>query len=132
MLKLWCTSNKNLMKTHIIIKVLFIDKTTDRNMHHLLWCVGLFVLTTSRILEKFLKLLPTFKCQRLIRYQYFVLSTAMAKNPSLHKYDVTKGIIIHSAFFIKARYSSSNEIQKCVRFPESHFLFREPLQVRSM
>jgi len=34
------TSNKNLIKAHII-KVLFIDETTQRNVHHLMLCVGL-------------------------------------------------------------------------------------------
>ena len=54
----------------------------------------------SRILNKFLKLLPAFISQRLIRCQYFILSTAMAKNPAPHTYDVAEEITVRSAFFL--------------------------------
>jgi len=36
------TSNMNSMKTHIV-NVLFIDDRTKKNMHHLMWYVGLFI-----------------------------------------------------------------------------------------
>jgi len=44
LLKLRRTSNKYLYKTYII-KVLFVDETTKRNMHHLMWCASLLILT---------------------------------------------------------------------------------------
>ena len=58
--------------------------------------------------------------------------TALAENPSSHKYDVAKGTSIHNAFFVKAGYLSFNEIQKFVGLTELNFIFRELSQLRSM
>ena len=67
-----------------------------------------------------------------IRACYLVLITAMAENPASYKYDVAKRTSIRNALFIKAGYSSFNEIQKFVRLTELNFLFKELSQVRSM
>jgi len=45
----------------------------------------------------------------------------MAENPALHKYDVVKRITILSTFLAQAGYSSFNEIQTFLRFPEVNF-----------
>jgi len=62
----------------------------------------------------------------------FDFDHVMAENLAPHKYDVANGIAIRSPFLFRARYSSFNEIQKFVGFPQLHFLFREPSQVRSI
>ena len=56
----------------------------------------------------------------------------MAENPASYKYDVAKRTSIRNALFIKAGYSSFNEIQKFVRLTELNFLFKELSQARSM
>jgi len=57
----------------------------------------------------------------------------MAENPTSRKYDVAKRITIRSAFLAKAAgYSSFNEIQKTVGFPEVNILFKESSQARSI
>jgi len=55
--------------------------------------------------------------------------TAMTENLYSHKYDGEKGTTIGSAFLTYAGYSSFNQIQKFVGFPEVNFLFRESSQV---
>jgi len=75
--------------------------------------VGLLIFTTfCRVLEEFVKLPRAFPSQG------FVVFTFVAENPASPKYDTAKEVTTRSVFFAKAGYSSFNEIQKFVGFPE--------------
>ena len=52
------------------------------------------------------------------RDQYLALMTAITENPASHKCDVARGITICRTFIVKVRYSSFNEIQTFIEFPQ--------------